>query len=48
MTDERRTGKYFKGNGCGLIHIISRHLPEGIEENHGKPQSGYPVLQPRF
>jgi len=31
---------YFKG--------LFEHLPVGSEENHGIPQSGYPVPGPRF
>jgi hypothetical protein len=25
------------GSGCGLIEILYRQLPEGTEENYGKP-----------
>jgi hypothetical protein len=25
------------GNGRGLIEVLTRHLPEGAEENHEEP-----------
>jgi hypothetical protein len=30
---------YLEGSGCGLIEVISRHIPVSIQENHGKLQS---------
>jgi hypothetical protein len=26
--------KYFEGSSCGLIKVLSQHLPRGTEENH--------------
>jgi hypothetical protein len=30
--------KNLEGNKCGLIEVLSRHLPGGTEENHKKTQ----------
>jgi hypothetical protein len=30
------------------LEVISLYLPDGTKENHGEPQSGYSVFQPRF
>jgi hypothetical protein len=38
-----------EGGDRGLIKVLSRyHLPEGTEEIHENPQSGYRVSGPRF
>jgi hypothetical protein len=29
----------WKKSGCGLVMILSRHLPEGAEIIHEKPQT---------
>jgi hypothetical protein len=33
-------GKDVEGSSCGLIEVLSWHLPRGAGENHKKPQSG--------
>jgi hypothetical protein len=40
MRDECSTGKEFEGSGCGLIEILCRHLPGGIEEYLDQLQLG--------
>jgi hypothetical protein len=35
-----------EGSGRGLIDVLSRHFPGGTNENHGNPQSEYPMSQP--
>jgi hypothetical protein len=32
---------YLEANGCGLISILSQHLPRGTEENHEKHRWGW-------
>jgi hypothetical protein len=46
MNDE--LGKDLKGSSCHLIRVLSWHMSGGAEENHEKPQSGYPVSQLRL
>jgi hypothetical protein len=36
MIDELSTVKDLEGSGCGPIEVLSRNLPTGTEENHGK------------
>jgi hypothetical protein len=40
--------KMWKEVVMAYFKILSEHLPEGTEENHVKPQSGYLVPGPRF
>jgi hypothetical protein len=38
----------WKEANMALFKGLSRHLPEGTEKNHEKPQSGWLVTGPRF
>jgi hypothetical protein len=46
MKDELE--RILEGNGCGVIYITSRNLPEGTVENHGKPQAGFQRSSPEL
>jgi hypothetical protein len=46
--DEPWIGKDLEGNGYDVIKVLSRHLPGATEENRQKPQSWWPLSQPRF
>jgi hypothetical protein len=41
-------GENLKGNGRGLIEILSLHLHKRTVECHQKPQPGYLMSQPRL
>jgi hypothetical protein len=46
MNDELE--KDLEGKGGGIIEVLYRHLSEGTEGNHKKPQSRQLVSLPRF
>jgi hypothetical protein len=49
VISEGRNGNEVKGSGCGLIFkVLPQHFPVGSENNHKKPQSGYPVTEQRY
>jgi hypothetical protein len=37
-----------EGSSRDLIGVLSRHLPDGTEENHERSQFGLPLSRPRF
>jgi hypothetical protein len=37
LFDDVNTVKNLEGSRHGLVEVFPRHLPEGAEENHGKP-----------
>jgi hypothetical protein len=44
IISERRIENNLEGSGRGIFEILSRHMLEEGEENHGKPQSRLLVL----
>jgi hypothetical protein len=41
MCGESWIGKDLGGSGCGLIEVLSTHLPARTEGNYKKTDSGY-------
>jgi hypothetical protein len=37
-----------KGRSHGLVALLSWNLPKGTDKNHEKPQSGWPIDQPKL
>jgi hypothetical protein len=35
-------------SGRDLIEVLSRHLPDGTEKTHQRPEFGLPLSLPRF